>query len=442
MLRAGSGDHAYSMKFGPHGGGHGHYDKLGFVSFFEGGILAVDPGTQPYAAPTHQTWDLTTVAHNTMVVDEKRQNAATGELLWFQTGEGFAAAAASAGAAYPQVQLTRTLMVTPEYTLDLAEAQAIDGAVYVIDWVYHNAGAVQTALPLGEWSGFGNANGYQHLTGNRSARTSEAWQVRFDGTPSSLPNAGSTYASNSSVKAAFQISREQAFQGRYSARASYEFSGASGYALYTVNIPNAPTGKPRGLRLQILGDGSGHKLSLRLTDASDERFVASVGPVDWNGWREVEVTGPENWIHFLGNNDGVFDSPARAAILQLDYTAGGAQSGSLYLDEPHLLMEHGEIRIQGFEIPERHLSLWMTGGAETDVVTGMGLGPDLRVPIPYVLARRQATKARFAALLEPHVEAPLITGFREDSEGCFAVTGPYWTDHVCFKGSGVAYRRE
>ena len=41
------------MKFGPHGGGHGHYDKLGLVSYAFGGTLAVDPGTQSYTAPTH-----------------------------------------------------------------------------------------------------------------------------------------------------------------------------------------------------------------------------------------------------------------------------------------------------------------------------------------------------------------------------------------------------
>lgn len=62
-MRAPTNDHTLILKFGPHGGGHGHYDKLGFVSYARGGILAVDPGTQPYGAPTHDTWDKMTVAH-------------------------------------------------------------------------------------------------------------------------------------------------------------------------------------------------------------------------------------------------------------------------------------------------------------------------------------------------------------------------------------------
>lgn len=81
-MRAPTNDHTLILKFGPHGGGHGHYDKLGFVSYARGGILAVDPGTQPYGAPTHDTWDKMTVAHNTMVVDERTQAEATGQLMW------------------------------------------------------------------------------------------------------------------------------------------------------------------------------------------------------------------------------------------------------------------------------------------------------------------------------------------------------------------------
>ena len=42
-----------ALKFGPRGGGHGHYDKLNFVTYANGSTMALDPGTQSYAAPTH-----------------------------------------------------------------------------------------------------------------------------------------------------------------------------------------------------------------------------------------------------------------------------------------------------------------------------------------------------------------------------------------------------
>ena len=128
MLRAPTNDHTLILKYGPHGGGHGHYDKLGFVSYARGGILAVDPGTQPYGAPTHDTWDKMTVAHNTMVVDERTQAEATGQLMWSQFEPGFSAARAEAGPVYRGVRLDRTMLLTADYALDVFVGEATDSA--------------------------------------------------------------------------------------------------------------------------------------------------------------------------------------------------------------------------------------------------------------------------------------------------------------------------
>ena len=48
VFRAGAGDAAQylALDYGPHGGWHGHSDKLGFVSFAQGEIMGLDPGTQ------------------------------------------------------------------------------------------------------------------------------------------------------------------------------------------------------------------------------------------------------------------------------------------------------------------------------------------------------------------------------------------------------------
>jgi oligo-alginate lyase len=48
MLRAKNTDLNMILKFGPHGEGHGHYDKLGGIVYAQGRIQAVDPGTQLY----------------------------------------------------------------------------------------------------------------------------------------------------------------------------------------------------------------------------------------------------------------------------------------------------------------------------------------------------------------------------------------------------------
>jgi hypothetical protein len=126
-LRAKGSDHTLAIKFGPHGGGHGHYDKLTFVSFANGAHMAVDPGTQAYAAKTHATWDKTTVAHNTVVVDGRNQAEATGKLLdWMPRDEG-TMIRLGAGAAYEGVDLERTVVHTAGWTLDIFEARSTDG---------------------------------------------------------------------------------------------------------------------------------------------------------------------------------------------------------------------------------------------------------------------------------------------------------------------------
>ncbi|MBW2523805.1 MAG: alginate lyase family protein, partial [Deltaproteobacteria bacterium] len=81
VLRGGTVDDPWylALDYGPHGGWHGHYDKLGYVFFARGEMLAIDPGSHSYALPLHDTWDKSTLAHNTVTVDETDQVEATGE---------------------------------------------------------------------------------------------------------------------------------------------------------------------------------------------------------------------------------------------------------------------------------------------------------------------------------------------------------------------------
>jgi hypothetical protein len=441
VLRAPSTDHAVILKFGPHGGGHGHYDKLGITSFAHGGVLAVDPGTQSYAAPTHQTWDKTSVAHNTIAVDEKQQREATGRLVWWQTEDGFAAVAADAGPAYDQASLRRTLLTTGEYTLDISTAESKDRSSHTFDWVYHNYGSMKTDLPLEDWSGFGRANGYQHLTSNRAAATSESWSLTFDGTPTSPIAYGTTWASTTNVRARFELSREQAFRGAGSGKASYEFNGAGYLLLTTPLLADAPSAKPKGLRLAVYGDGSGHRLTLRLHDSTEERFVITAGNVTWTGWREVQIGDPEKGSHFGGNDDGVFDAPVRNVTIAIDQRAGGPAEGAWFVDDITVEYEGSSYLAAAFEGGVRHLRVWMLGEPDTTVVTGQGLGPDLRRPVPYVLARRQGVAARFVTLLEPFNDSPRVVEFTETTQGTWLVRGRDFVDRIRISERGAEYAR-
>lgn len=440
VLRAPQGDHAVTMKFGPHGDWHGHYDKLGFVSYALGGILGVDPGTQSYAAPTHATWDKETVAHNTVVLDETSQAPATGRLLWQEVAGQYSAASADAGPAYPNTALQRTMFVTPEYALDLVNVAATDGAEHRIDWVYHNAGSLTVPLDLSPYAGFGKSNGYQNLTANRAAVTDGDWQATFDGFPRAPVTFSSVYASTTGVSGTFEYSSEQAASGRFAGKMSYRFSG-DGYLLFSVPVTTPlPQAVPSGLRLMVFGDGSRHKLTLRINDASDERFTLLIGPVDWQGWKQVEALDPAKWSHYLGNNDGVIDLPIRSVTLEFGRVSGGPDSGVLYADDIALVYPDGSaVTTAGFELPVRNLKVWMLGDPGTTVVTGNGLGPDLLTPVPYLMARRTGKSTAFAALLEPFADSPRVTSVTRPDTGMFTIRTADFEDHVRLGDAGVTH---
>jgi hypothetical protein len=181
VLRVQGSDHTLAIKFGPHGSGHGHFDKLSFISYANGARQAVDPGTQAYAAKTHETWDKMTIAHNTISVDGQVQKAAAGKLLEWLPKPDMTAIRVSAGPVYAGVELERTIVHTADYTLDVFTARSTDSVTHQFDWIYHNYGNESTALPPEPFRFEEQANGYQHLTGAKAAKTDAPWQVEFTG---------------------------------------------------------------------------------------------------------------------------------------------------------------------------------------------------------------------------------------------------------------------
>lgn len=66
------------LKHGPHGGGHGHPDKLA-ISFYLGGHpTSPDLGTPGYGIPLNDSWFRQTISHNTVIVDGYSQPPAHG----------------------------------------------------------------------------------------------------------------------------------------------------------------------------------------------------------------------------------------------------------------------------------------------------------------------------------------------------------------------------
>jgi hypothetical protein len=164
-----------AMRFGMHGGGHGHPDKLNIVTYGASALLGLDPGSINYGVPLHREWYRTTIAHNTVTVNEAPQANVDGALeSW--TPESIVA---NAGAAYPGVTLRRSLALRNSTLEDRFECSSDTEQTY--DWAFHAPGKLTTSIALEPREGaLGSANGYQHVRDVAEGRTDGVWWARWE----------------------------------------------------------------------------------------------------------------------------------------------------------------------------------------------------------------------------------------------------------------------
>lgn len=143
ILTAGQGSNAtwLCLDYGPHGGGHGHPDKLGFVLYGLGQIIAPDPGTANYGVPIQSGWYRTTIAHNTLTVDEESQKPTEGKCEAFLVADGFSAVIAHAGNIYDGVSFRRTVALIGANLLVCIDQIRADKE-HIFDLAYHNVGKI------------------------------------------------------------------------------------------------------------------------------------------------------------------------------------------------------------------------------------------------------------------------------------------------------------
>jgi len=137
-----------ALDYGPHGGGHGHPDKLGFEMYARGRLVATDPGSIAYGNPAHGGWYRQTLSHNTVTVDGVSQQPTEGRLMFSAFGRDLAMAAAESDGAYEGVVLRRVMALLPDMLLDLTLALSDEAHQY--DWAYHSRGEFATPLALAE----------------------------------------------------------------------------------------------------------------------------------------------------------------------------------------------------------------------------------------------------------------------------------------------------
>ena len=134
-----------AFDFGPHGGWHGHHDKLSYELWHEGEVVADDPGCGNYAQPLHFAWFRQTAAHNTLAVDGRSQVETTGRLLSFHAGKDRSSAVATAEIA-KGVTATRAVALEDGLVFDLMWTES--GEEHTYDWFFHARGEFSPSLAL------------------------------------------------------------------------------------------------------------------------------------------------------------------------------------------------------------------------------------------------------------------------------------------------------
>ncbi len=177
-----------AVRFGLHGLGHGHPDKLNVVTSAFGKVFGLDPGSINYGAPLHGEWYRSTIAHNTVCVDGGLQGNADGELLdWKADGGSRTFFKAAANRVYDGVSMSRSLALDGASMTDTFECSS--DAEHQYDWAFHSRGKLTTSLAL-QPSAKGlqhTTNGYQHISNVREAVPSQGeWWARWDHEGASL----------------------------------------------------------------------------------------------------------------------------------------------------------------------------------------------------------------------------------------------------------------
>ena len=170
------------LKYGPHGGGHGHPDKLSLILSAYGQRLSPDLGTPGYGLDLFESWYRQTICHNTVTIDGYSQPEATGQINHFQDRGDFQVADASVvwtdDGPYQGVTMRRVILARPDYFLDLFLVETPDSRR--IDWIYRNAGQLQTTLPLTAYPTLADeGEGYRHIAHPQHNRTDKPFQASW-----------------------------------------------------------------------------------------------------------------------------------------------------------------------------------------------------------------------------------------------------------------------
>ncbi|CAM3674230.1 heparinase II/III family protein [Paenibacillus lactis] len=127
------------VDFGPHGGSHGHFDKLSLMVHINGAPLSPDRGTVPYGSKLKKAWYLHTACHNTVSIGERSQLPSQGACVRYESSQSCAYVWLRTQEAYEHAVLDRHLLLTEGWLLDWFEVKTEKPEV--VDWWFHYIGS-------------------------------------------------------------------------------------------------------------------------------------------------------------------------------------------------------------------------------------------------------------------------------------------------------------
>lgn len=178
---------------GPHGGSHGHFDKLA-VYLYGQEPWQPAPGVPPYASPLRHGHYARTLAHPTVRVDGQDQKEGTGSVdHWDEAGHHLIA---SADEVIPGIALKRELMIRGGLLIDIMRVSATDGVDHDIALALRPSTgfALQTSdgVTMSTWTGSTTPTGSEGtgavLTGFHRASVPAAMVLKPGRGPSDDPS--------------------------------------------------------------------------------------------------------------------------------------------------------------------------------------------------------------------------------------------------------------
>lgn len=171
------------MDYGPHGGSHGHLDKLALDIYGARTNLAPDFGTPAYSHPLYRSWYKQTLSHNTVVVDGESQVESHGKMISFIDEGDFKHMHAEANSAYKGITYNRSIMMDSDYLLDWFHvSDPIKEHQY--DWFLHGMGSLSTTVKSKAVKDtpsllYNQKNGYEQLKNLSAGTTLTGWSGVF-----------------------------------------------------------------------------------------------------------------------------------------------------------------------------------------------------------------------------------------------------------------------